>query len=161
MLRVPLQRNFRELAGQIVFAGEHGFAGTHGAAAAGAGAGADPGLPFVAVFAAPPDLPPGTGRDLRGRQSAVFQRVPLSGQVRISRSKIVHTRQHHPVGTDGTAAPADPGVHLGLPAVAIGTEPPDLPAAAAAHIRRRQAAVADRVPLRQKRGVPQLSAVFF
>ena len=108
-------------------------AGADGAARSG-GAGPDGGLPGVPGRAAPPQLAVGAGGDPVEVDAGVADRVGLGGEVGMGVAQprpelpgLQGPETPLPVGADGTAGPAGPVDHLGLPAVAFGAAPPHLP----------------------------------
>ena len=102
----------------------------------------------MAPVTAPPDLAPGSGHHIMGRQASVFGRVPLAGQLRVSGRKVVYAGQQRPVGTDGTACAAyGAGLHDGLPLMAFLAYPPCHVVTAQRYVRRGHAVVFRGVPL--------------
>ena len=62
----------------------------------------------MAMLAAPPDALVRARDDILRRQFAVMFDIPLRGNFRVGRSKVVLTREHGPVGADGTTAATAP-----------------------------------------------------
>ena len=88
-------------------------------------AGIDGGLPFVAVDAPPPDPLRTAGQTVLRAEPAVFDRMPLGGDIRVHRAQILSLCDFS--GAVGTACvPAHPGIGRALPFVAPVTDPPNL-----------------------------------
>lgn len=150
---VPLVGQGREAGRQIVEAGQDFPVGAVGTAAVVPGAVGNAGLVAVAFWTAPPDAAVGAFGDLLRGQRAVFHGVPLGRQGGTAGGQVILPGLDFPAGTDGTACPLlDPRDDAGLPAVPLGTAPPDFSVRAAGDLAGRAGAVLDRVPLgRQER----------
>ena len=120
---VPLGRNGRKQAGQIVFSGLHLPPGADRTAAA-RNPGGHAGLPFVTLFADPPDLAGGTRRDLVRGKRPIFRGVPLGGKPGILTGQIVFRGAYFPVGAHGTAAACHTGIDLCPPLMSALADPP-------------------------------------
>lgn len=145
--RMPLGRNGRKLADQIIFTSNHLFSGAYGATAAAAGAGRYGGLPLMSLFTAPPHLTSGARRNgIRGDRP-VFCWVPLDGKPGVLGSQIVFRRVYFPVGAHRTATANHAGFDLCPPLMAFFTNPPHHPVTAGEHLLRGEGAVFDGMPL--------------
>ena len=128
------------------------FAGTHRASAfLLARSGIDGCFPDVSLAASPPHPLTASRRHHLRRQAAVQRIVPLDGDLRIDRCKIVEAGQNAPSCAVGAAGVfRDPRSDDSLPFVIKGTPPPNLPVAERSDLVWCQAAVSLRVPLRGK-----------
>lgn len=95
-------------------------------------------------------------------EHAVFLLVPLRGNVRVQRRKIVFTGQRLPSGADRTAhAEGRPRIHRRAPRMPFRASPPDELVAAGRHVLRRQGCVLLNVPLcREQRKLLHQAALF-
>lgn len=144
---MPLGRNGRELAGQIIFTGNYLFSGTDGATAAAAGPGRYGGLPLMSLFTAPPHLSDGTRWNLLRGKASIFCWVPLGYKLRVLGGKIVFRRVYFPVGADRTATANNAGFDLCPPLMAFFANPPHHPVTAGEHLLRGEGAVFGGMPL--------------
>lgn len=144
---MPLGRNGRELAGQIIFTGNYLFSGTDGATAAAAGPGRYGGLPLMSLFTAPLHLSDGTRWNLLRGKASIFCWVPLGYKLRILGGKIVFRWVYFPVGAHRTATANHAGFDLCPPLMAFFTNPPHHPVAAGEYLLRGKGAVFGGMPL--------------
>ena len=87
-------------------------------------------------------------------EHAVFLLVPLRGNVRVQRRKIVFTGQRLPSGADRTArAEGRPRIHRRAPRMAFRTAPPDFAPCAGDHLRRQKRHVFCRIPFFRDRRI--------
>ena len=118
-------------------------------------------LPDVARGTLPPDPLVAAGSDHLRSQNAVELRMPLGGQLRVGRGKVVEPRQHLAVGAVRTVAGLlHPGGDHRAVLVALPTLPPDPAVAAWRDLRRCERAVFRRVPLGRNVRVPGQQVVF-
>ena len=128
------------------------FAGTHRASAfLLASSGIDGCFPDVSLTASPPHPFMASRRHHLWRQTAVQRSIPLGGDLRIERCKIVEASQNAPPCTVWAAGVfRDPCSNDSLPFMIKGTPPPNFPVAERSDLVWSQDAVALRVPLRGK-----------
>ena len=113
--------------------------------------GVDGCFPDVSLAASPPHPLMASRRHHLRRQAAVQRIVPLDGDLRTDRCKIVEAGQNAPSRAVGTAGVfRAPCSDDSLPFVTKGTPPPNLPVAEGSNLIWCQTAVALRVPLRSK-----------
>lgn len=147
--RVPLGGQGGKGRGEVIHPRQDQPPGAHGAPRPTAGPAGHAGLPLVPRLAAPPGLPVGAGGHLVRLKGPVFRRVPLGGDVREAGGKVVHAGLEPPGAAVGAAPPGGPGLHRGLPAVALFALPPVFVSRAVGHVLGRGGQVG-RVPLLQK-----------
>lgn len=144
---MPLGRNGRELAGQIIFTGNYLFPGADWATAAAAGPGRYGGLPLMSLFTAPPHLSDGTRWNLLRGKASIFCWVPLGYKLRVLGGKIVFRRVYFPVGADRTATAGHAGFYLCPPLMVSFANPPHHPVATGEYLLRGKGAVFGGMPL--------------
>ena len=149
-LRVPLLRQLREKALEVVHAGQNGFTAAHRTVAPLSGPGGDGGLPLMSQLAAPPYFHTGTRSKIPGKACAVFLRVPLGRQKGMGGAQIVDILLHRAVAAHRAARAPAAAFQLGLPFMAFGAAPPDFLLAAATHVPGTKRSVLLRMPLSQK-----------
>ena len=110
------------------FAGSIEPSRTDGTAAAGQ-PGIDRCLPGVPLFTEPPRRAVAPRQNVGRLPRCVFPQVPLGGQRRIQRCKVIAI-SHFPACAVGAARPAGPDVNSGLPGVAFFAVSPHFPLAA-------------------------------
>ena len=88
---------------QVVESRQHPPPGAVWAAAQPRRPGCNGSFPRVPLLTAPPDRAVAERRYVGGPQAPVFFRVPLGGNARGQRGKVVFSRRNRPAGTDGTA----------------------------------------------------------
>ena len=94
-------------------------------------------------------------------EHAVFLLVPLRGNVRVQRRKIVFTGQRLPSGADRTArAEGRPRIHRRAPRMAFWAAPPDFAPCAGDHLRRQKRHVFCRIPFFLDRRILSRERVF-
>ena len=113
-LRIPLRGQARIGGGEVVLAGRHTLAVTVGAAGA-LRARDYAGLPFVALFAAPPHLAAGACENFLRLERGVPLRVPLTGQGRMGGGEVVLARSYAAVCADRATAAVHAGFDRGAP----------------------------------------------
>lgn len=102
----------------------------------------------VVFFSLPPHAAVRARSDIVWMEHAVFLLVPLRGNVRVQRRKIVFTGQRLPSGADRTArAEGRPRIHRRAPRMAFWTAPPDFAPCAGDHLIRGQRLVLRCVPV--------------
>ena len=145
--RMPLFCKLGMGRDQVIKAGKNRPIGAVGAAAA-IGPGFHNGLPFVALFADPPDCFVAPCGDHLRRPGTIQRRMPLFGDFRSLRSQVVKAEPYLLPGAIRTAiAILNPVVYSLLPRVAFIAYPPDLFAAPHCHHIRHQGAVFRWMPL--------------
>lgn len=107
-------------------------------------------LPDMAFAALPPYLTLCPGHHIRGTECAVFGGMPLSGEFRVYRRKIVYAGNEQTSGTDGATGSQSAGLDGRLPTVAFFASPPDLLMAAIGDVIRRQHPIILTIPLGQQ-----------
>ena len=100
----------------------------------------------MALLTAPPYFSRRTGCYCIGSERSVFRWVPLPGQFRKSRCKIIFRRTDLSVGTYRTAAAGRSGVYPGHPLVPFFAAPPHCPVTAGHNISRRKGQIFGGVP---------------
>lgn len=147
---MPLLRKMWVAAGQIVVTLFELFVGADGTTGA-MHPRFDLRAPGVAFGTAPPDKAVAAGQHLAWGEIAVFLRMPLFGKCRMDSGQIVFACNGITSGTIGTAcATTSSGMNRRLPAVPIGTAPPNMFFAAMGHSRRCERCVALIVPFTEK-----------
>lgn len=147
---VPLCRNGRILALQVVISGQRHVIGTDRTTGILPNTGLDRRLPTVALFTKPPDLFIVAGADLCRLQASIFCWMPLLCQIWMRGGKIVVARQNYPVRADRATAALQSRRQRRLPCMAFATTPPDLSMALGADIHGRQRRVFLFIPLTEQ-----------
>ena len=108
----------------------------------------------VPLFALPPHTAVRARSDIAWMKRTVFLLVPLRGNVRVQRRKIVFTGQHLPSGADRTArTEGRPRKDCCTPRMAFRTAPPDFAPCAGDHLRRQKRHVFCRIPFFRDRRI--------
>ncbi len=104
--------------------------------------------PLMALIAPPPGIAIAVWRNLVRTKRTVFFAVPLCGNLREVRRKVIHAGNDLLAGADrATAVFSGSCRNHGPPFMAVGTLPPDLFRTAGSDIFRRQSLILRRMPL--------------